>query len=83
MRRLKLKAYVLVTAKPGSSEEVVKAIRKSKEIKGVVAADSVYGRFDAVLVIEAQDPSTLADIVYKVIEKQPNITHTETLLTLF
>lgn len=83
MRRLKLKAYVLVTAKPGSSEEVVKAIRKSKEIKGVVAADSVYGRFDAVLVIEAQDSSTLAEIVYKVIEKQPNITHTETLLTLF
>jgi len=74
-----MRAYVLITAKPGTSEEVLKAIRK---VKGVVQADSVYGRFDAIAIVEAADVKKIAEIVYKVIEKNPNITHTETALTL-
>lgn len=70
---------MLITAKPGTSEEVLKAIRK---VKGVVQADSVYGRFDAIAIVEAADVKKIAEIVYKVIEKNPNITHTETALTL-
>ena len=78
-----MRAYVLITAKPGTSEEVLKALKEAKTIKGVVQADSVYGRFDAVVVIEASDAKTIADVLYRVIEKNPNITHTETLITLF
>jgi DNA-binding Lrp family transcriptional regulator len=74
-----MKAYVLITAKPGTSEEVLNAI---KRVKGVVQADSVYGRFDAIVIVEAADVKKIAEIVYKVIEKNPNITHTETALTL-
>lgn len=74
-----MKAYVLVTSKPGTSEDVVRAIKK---VKGVVSVDSVYGRFDAVIIIESSEVKELSELVYRVIEKNPNITHTETLITL-
>jgi len=78
-----MRAYVLLTTRPGTSEEVVNAIKAARNIKGVVQADSVYGRFDAVVVIEAEDLETISKTLYKVIEKMPNIIHTETLLTVF
>jgi DNA-binding Lrp family transcriptional regulator len=78
-----MRAYVLITTKPGTSEEVVSAIKAARNIKGVVQADSVYGRFDAVVVIEAEDLKAISETLYKVIEKMPNIVHTETLLTVF
>jgi DNA-binding Lrp family transcriptional regulator len=78
-----MRAYVLITTKPGTSEEVVSAIKAARNIKGVVQADSVYGRFDAVVVIEAEDLRAISETLYKVIEKMPNIVHTETLLTVF
>ncbi len=78
-----MRAYVLLTSKPGTSEEVLKMIKDTKKIKGVILADSVYGRFDAIIAVEAQDIGSLSKLVYEVIEKNPNITHTETLLTLF
>ena len=78
-----MRAYVLITTKPGTSEEVVSAIKAARTIKGVVQADSVYGRFDAVVVIEAEDIGAISETLYKVIEKMPNIVHTETLLTVF
>lgn len=78
-----MRAYVLITAKPGTSEEVIKAIKATRKIKGVVQADSIYGRFDAIIIIEAPDLNTISSIVYKVIEKIPNVIHTETALTVF
>lgn len=78
-----MRAYVLITTRPGTSEEVVSAIKATRDIKGVMLADSVYGRFDAVVVIEAEDIETISKTLYKVIEKMPNIVHTETLLTVF
>ena len=76
---LPVKAYVLIVSKPGTSENVVKSIRG---VKGVVKADSVYGRFDAIVTIEAPDVGALGKIVYNIVEKTPNIVHTETALTL-
>lgn len=74
-----MRAYVLITAKPGTSEELIKTIKK---VKGVVQADSVYGRFDAIITLEAPDLKTITDIIYKVIERNPNIVHTETAICL-
>ena len=51
--------------------------------ENVLQADSVYGRHDVIVVLEAPDLETLNDFVYKVIEKDPNIVHTETAITLF
>ena len=76
-----MKSYVLIQTKPGTSEEVVKAIKK--RVKDVLHADSVYGRYDVIVVIEAPSLEKLNEIVYKVVEKDPNIVHTETSITLF
>lgn len=70
----------MIETKPGTSEEVVEEIRR--RVKEVIHADSVYGRFDAIVVIETPDIEKIHEIVYKVVEKQPNIVHTETSLTL-
>ncbi len=45
-------------------------------------ANSVFGRFDAVLVISAASPEELSKIIYEVVEHHPNVVHTETLLAI-
>ncbi|RLI26368.1 MAG: Lrp/AsnC family transcriptional regulator [Candidatus Hecatellales archaeon] len=74
-----IRAFVLVTTKPGTSEEVVRARR----VRGVKLANSVFGRFDAVIMVEAKDLEELRRIVYEMIEQLPNVVHTETLISLF
>ncbi len=78
-----MRAYVLVNTKPGTSEKVVKDLRSAKKIKGIVMADSVYGQYDAIVVMEVKDLKELMETVYKVLEKNPNIIKTETLISLF
>ena len=75
-----MRAYILIQTKPGTSEEVVRRV-KSK-VKEVTQADSVYGRYDAIVVIEAPNLESINEILYRVIEKDPNIIHTETSLVL-
>ncbi|MEM2910956.1 MAG: Lrp/AsnC ligand binding domain-containing protein [Candidatus Bathyarchaeia archaeon] len=75
-----MRAYIFINTKPGTSEEVVKRI-KSK-VKEVVQADSIYGRYDAIIIIEAPKLESINEILYRVIEKDPNIIHTETSLAL-
>jgi DNA-binding Lrp family transcriptional regulator len=76
-----MKAYILIETKPGTSEKVVQAIKK-RDIE-VLHADSVYGRYDAIIMIEAPTLEKINEIVYKVVEKDPRIVHTETSITLF
>lgn len=71
-----IRAFVLITTKPGTSEEIVGA----RHIKGVKLANSVWGRYDAVVVIEAKDLDELKKIIYEMIERTPNVVHTETLI---
>ncbi|MCD6537803.1 Lrp/AsnC ligand binding domain-containing protein [Candidatus Bathyarchaeota archaeon] len=79
LRRKAIRAFVLVTVKPGTSEEIV----RSRRIKGVKMANSVLGRFDAVVVIEAESLEELRKIIYEMIEQHPNVLHTETLISIF
>ncbi len=79
LRSKKIRAFVLVTMRPGTSEEIV----QSRKIKGVKIANSVTGRFDAVTIIEADDSEQLAKVIYEMIESNPNVVHTETLLSMF
>jgi DNA-binding Lrp family transcriptional regulator len=75
-----VRVYVFINTKPGASEEVIKRIKT--RVKEVVQADSIYGRFDAVVIIETPNLESVNEILYKVIEKDPNIIHTETSLAL-
>ena len=79
LRRKALRAFVMVTVKPGTSEEIV----KSRRIKGVKMANSVLGRFDAVVVVEAESLEELRKIIYEMVEQHPNVVHTETLISIF
>lgn len=65
----------MVTVKPGTSEEIV----GSRKIKGVKMANSVMGRFDAVVVVEAESLDELNRIIYEMVEQHPNVIHTETI----
>lgn len=79
LRRKILRAFVMITVKPGTSEDIV----RSRRIKGVKMANSVLGRFDAVVVIEAESLEELNKIIYEMVEQHPNVIHTETLLSIF
>ncbi|TRO52439.1 hypothetical protein E2P63_03570 [Candidatus Bathyarchaeota archaeon] len=79
LRSKKIRAFVLLTMRPGTSEEIV----RSRKIKGVMLANSVLGRFDAVAIIEADNSEQLAKIVYEMVEKNPFVVRTETLLSMF
>lgn len=79
LRRKTLRAFVMVTVKPGTSEEIV----RSRRIKGVRMANSVLGRFDAVVVVEAEGLEELRKIIYEMVEQHPNVLHTETLISIF
>jgi DNA-binding Lrp family transcriptional regulator len=79
LRRKTIRAFVLLTMKPGTSEEIV----SSRRIKGVTLASSTLGRFDAIAVVEAKSSEELTRIIYEMIEAHPNVVHTETLLSMF
>lgn len=69
----------MVEVKPGTSEDIV----RSRRIKGVKMANSVLGRFDAVVVVEAESLEELRKIIYEMVEQHPNVVHTETLISIF
>jgi len=75
-----MKAYILISTKPGTSLEVVQRIKE--KTKEVVVADAIFGRYDAILIIDASSLENINQIVYKVIEKDPNVTRTETSIVL-
>jgi DNA-binding Lrp family transcriptional regulator len=75
-----MRAYIFLETKPATSLQVIERIKK--KVKEVVHADAIYGRHDAVILIEAPNMESINEILYKVIEKDPNIIHTETSLAL-
>jgi uncharacterized protein with GYD domain len=79
LRSKKIRAFVLLTMRPGTSEDIV----KSRKIKGVTLANSILGRFDAIVIVEADNSDQLAKIIYEMIEKNPYVVRTETLLSMF
>ncbi|MCW3975814.1 MAG: Lrp/AsnC ligand binding domain-containing protein [Candidatus Bathyarchaeota archaeon] len=78
LRQKYVRAFVMITMKPGTSKKIV----SSRKIRGIKIANSVFGRFDAVAVIEATDLEELKKIIYEMIEQHPDVIHTETLLSM-
>ncbi len=75
-----MKAYILLSTKPGTSLEVVERI-KSK-VKENITADAIFGRYDAIVILEAPALENINAVVYKIIEKDPNVIRTETSIVL-
>jgi hypothetical protein len=76
----KMKAYILLSTRPGTSLEVVQRI-KTKD-KETITADAIFGRYDAIIVLEAPALENINAVVYKIIEKDPNVIRTETSIVL-
>jgi len=75
-----MKAYILLSTKPGTSLEVVQRIKE--KVKETVVADAIFGRYDAIVVLEAPALENINQVVYKIIEKDPNVIRTETSIVL-
>ena len=75
-----MKAYILLSTKPGTSLDVVKKIKE--KVKETIIADAIFGRYDAIVVLEAPALEDINQVVYKIIEKDPNVIRTETSIVL-
>ena len=75
-----MKAYILLSTKPGTSLDVVKKLKE--QVKETAIADAIFGRYDAILVLEAPCLEDINKVVYKIIEKDPNVIRTETSIVL-
>ena len=70
----------MLNTKPGTSLQAVERIRV--KTKGVIAADAIFGSYDAIVIIEAPTHKDINNIVYKIIEKDPTVTRTQTFIAL-
>ncbi|MGA3060581.1 MAG: Lrp/AsnC ligand binding domain-containing protein [Candidatus Bathyarchaeia archaeon] len=77
-----MKAYILLSTKPGTSLDVVKKIKEKVKETCIVSADAIFGRYDAIVVLEAPALEEINQVVYKIIEKDPSVIRTETSIVL-
>jgi len=69
---------VLVTLQAGKEKQ---ALTKIKEIKGVSHVSAVYGRWDLVVDVEADDLPSMTTVVIEKLRAIPGVFATETLVT--
>ena len=58
-----MKAYILLSTKPGTSLEVVKKFKE--KVKETIIADAIFGRYDAIVVLEAPSLKKLTKLFTK------------------
>ncbi len=69
---------VLVRLSAGREKETLKQI---KATKGVAHVSAVYGRWDVVVDIEAEDLPHMTEVVVEKLRSLPGVASTETLVT--
>jgi DNA-binding Lrp family transcriptional regulator len=74
-----MKAYILIQIRTGEIREVVKQLRR---VDGVVEASMVFGPYDAVGVVEAEDVNQIGRIIASGIQPIPGVLETMTCLAL-
>jgi len=68
-----MKAYILLSTKPGTSLEVVQRIKE--KVKETIVADAIFGRYDAVIILEAPALENINQVVYKSSKKTKRHPH--------
>ena len=74
-----MKAYILIKIRAGEVKEVVRQMRK---IDRIVEANMTFGPYDAVAVIDAQDISSIGNLIASVIQPIPGVEQTLTCLAV-
>jgi uncharacterized protein with GYD domain len=77
-----MKAYVLMTARVGTSPAIQDELRSWGPEAGVLEVDAVAGTYDVVAVIEAADPKAIGDLVMGRIQALDGVLSTATLLAI-
>jgi DNA-binding Lrp family transcriptional regulator len=72
-----MKAYILVSIRVG---EVRQAVRQLRQVEGVIEACMIFGPYDAVAVMEADDIKSLGSILATAIQPIPGVLDTLTCL---
>lgn len=70
-----VKAYVLMDCKPGTANRILDEIRK---LDGVKDADSLWGRYEIITVVEVPDMDTLEVLVCEQIKAIEGVLNTMT-----
>jgi DNA-binding Lrp family transcriptional regulator len=74
-----MKAYILIKVRTGEIKEVVKQLRKLKEVR---SAEMTFGPYDAIAVIENGDISKLGTLIASEIQPIPGVEQTLTCLAV-
>ena len=72
-----IKAYIMINLKSGSEEEVCGELAKFDEVEKV---STVYGEYDAIVKINAEDMAQLDRFLLEKLRGIPNIILTATML---
>lgn len=71
-------AFVLITVRHGIIEKVAEQLMKFKEVTEV---HRLYGQFDIIIKVEAQDMKILEKFIYKNVRPISGVESTETLIS--
>jgi DNA-binding Lrp family transcriptional regulator len=74
---MSIKAYIMLNVKSGTEEEVCKNLLEHKEVEEVAI---IYGEYDAVAKVKAQDMNHLDSFIVEKLRNIPNIFLTATML---
>jgi DNA-binding Lrp family transcriptional regulator len=74
-----MKAYVLIKIRAGEVKDVVRQLRK---LKNVNEAHMTFGPYDAVAVIEAQDIGSLGSLIASSVQPIPGVEQTLTCIAV-
>ena len=73
-----IRAYVLINVEPNQEYEVVKKLEKIKSVKN---ADIVFGEFDIIATVEAEDMPSLSKTLKEIRTKTKGVKKTSTMIT--
>ena len=76
-----VRAYILIKIGAGEYFGVEKTIKeKIGKMEGVIKVDSIFGRFDIIAEVEAEEPHELSHLVIDKIKSIPSVVSTETFI---
>lgn len=71
-------AYVLITVRHGTNQEVAEKLMKFKEVEEV---HILYGQYDIIIKVKEDDMKELEEFLFTQVKTVPGIESTETLIS--
>ena len=70
-----VRAYVLIKVESGRTRDILEQLR---QLPSVERADSVTGPTDLIVLVNADDPRGLADLIFRSVQTMPGVKETDT-----